>query len=86
MPSWRRWDEDERNETREAMARAIAAYERAMWRPAKEGPIGVLGICLDPLGGWGVGFNTPAGWSGIDTSRSEPLHFRPLPLPPEDEA
>jgi hypothetical protein len=31
MPSWRRWEEDERNETREAMTRAIAAYERAMW-------------------------------------------------------
>lgn len=64
---------------------AIDAYERAMWRPAGEAPTGIVGICLDPLGSYGVGFKVDDDWIGYDTSRSDPLHFRPLPIPPEDE-
>lgn len=65
---------------------AIDAYERAMWRPEGEAPIGIMVMCLDPLGNYGVGIKLDQDWIGFDTSRSDPLHFRPLPSPPEDEA
>jgi len=89
MPSWRRWEEDERNETREAMARAIAAYERAMWRPEGEAEPEVEYLVQDRMGVVAFAELHPEGeW--IETSdmlsRRHIVRFRPLPLPPEDEA
>lgn len=95
MPSWRRWEEDERNETREAMARAIDAYERAMWRPVEEAPHDetVLLGCEQqwPSRVWISEVGTAsAGWKrgGVSTMHRHGMaqFFRPLPLPPEDEA
>lgn len=95
MPSWRRWEEDERNETREAMARAIAAYERAMWRPIDEAPRNKMVLLAwrnwrtteweNEVNHASTGKRHESGYSSISW-HGEATHFRPLPAPPEDAA
>lgn len=68
---------------------AIDAYERAMWRPEGEAEPEVEYLVQDRMGVVAFAELHPEGeW--IETSdmlsRRHIVRFRPLPLPPEDEA
>lgn len=99
-PSWRVMDAQDRDELREAMTRAIGAYERAMWRPIAAAPEFAPLETSPEIVLLTDGRHVVRGRAGrcqfgahaqpdSDAGWMPPASvraFRPLPLPPEGEA
>lgn len=93
VDSWKELHPGTRHKLREMMAKAIAAYERAMWRPIEEAPHNrtvILGWRDWRDGKWCMEVGAAA-WGervGDYSNRSQhgsATHFRPLPPVPEGE-
>ena len=77
FPLWRQYEP--------AARAAIAAYERALWRPIAEAPKGVA-VIVAADGVVGEASQEEEGVWVVEDAFYAPTRFRPLPAPPEDTA